>query len=40
MKPEWKGYIAVFIATLAMSNVYVFSKAALQELSLAQFGVF
>jgi len=40
MKSEWKGYIGVFIAVLAMSNVYVFSKAALKELSLAQFGVF
>lgn len=40
MKPETKGYIAVFIATIAMSNVYVFSKAALQELNLIQFGTF
>ena len=40
MKPEVKGYIGVFVATLAMSNVYIFSKAALQELSLIQFGVF
>ena len=40
MKAEWKGYIGVFIAVLAMSNVYIFSKAALQELSLAQFGVY
>ncbi len=40
MKAEWKGYIGVFVATLAMSNVYIFSKAALQELSLTQFGVF
>ena len=40
MKAEWKGYLGVFVAVLAMSNVYIFSKAALQELSLAQFGVF
>lgn len=40
MKAEWKGYIGVFIAVLAMSNVYIFSKAALQELSLALFGIF
>ncbi len=40
MKAEWKGYLGVFIAVLAMSNVYIFSKAALRELSLAQFGVF
>lgn len=40
MKSEWKGYIAVFVSTLAMSNVFIFSKAALQELPLVQFGVF
>ena len=40
MKAEWKGYTGVFIAVLAMSNVYIFSKAALQELSLALFGIF
>ena len=35
-----KGYIFAFIATLAMANVYIFSKAALNELSLYQFGFF
>lgn len=40
MKSEWKGYIAVFVSTVAMSNVFIFSKAALQELPLVQFGVF
>ena len=40
MKNEWKGYIGVLIATIAMSNVYVFSKAALKELDLIQFGVY
>jgi len=40
MKPEIKGYIAVLVATIAMSNVYIFSKAALNELNLIQFGVY
>jgi len=35
-----KGYILTFIAVLAMSNVYIFSKAALQELKLPQFGFY
>ena len=33
-----KGYLFAFIATLAFSNVYIFSKAALNEIPLAQFG--
>lgn len=33
-----KGYIFALIATLAFSNVYIFSKAALNEIPLAQFG--
>lgn len=39
-KNEIKGYLLVFLATIAMSNVYIFSKAALRETSLAQFGMF
>lgn len=35
-----KGYLFAFIATVAMANVYVFSKAALNELTLYQFGFF
>ena len=35
-----RGYGFAFIATLAMANVYVFSKAALNELNLYQFGFF
>jgi len=35
-----KGYILVLIGVLAMSNVYIFSKAALQELKLPQFGFY
>lgn len=33
-----KGYIFAFIATITFSNVYIFSKAALNEIPLAQFG--
>ena len=32
-----KGYLFALIATLAFSNVYIFSKAALNEISLAKF---
>jgi drug/metabolite transporter (DMT)-like permease len=35
-----RGYIFAFIATIAMANVYVFSKAALNELTIYQFGFF
>ncbi len=35
-----KGYAFAFIATVAMANVYVFSKAALNELNLFQFGFY
>jgi drug/metabolite transporter (DMT)-like permease len=35
-----RGYIWAFVAVLAMSNVYIFSKAALNEVHLAQFGFF
>jgi drug/metabolite transporter (DMT)-like permease len=35
-----KGYILTLIGVLAMSNVYIFSKAALQELKLPQFGFY
>ncbi|MFA6126738.1 MAG: DMT family transporter [Bacteroidales bacterium] len=40
LKPEFKGYAYVLLATVAGSTVYVFSKAALNEVSLAQFGVY
>ncbi len=36
----FKGYLYALIATLAFSNVYIFSKAALNEVHLAQFGVY
>jgi len=35
----FKGYFFTVIATLSFSNVYVFSKVALNELPLAQFGL-
>jgi drug/metabolite transporter (DMT)-like permease len=35
-----RGYMFAIIATVAMANVYVFSKAALIELNLFQFGFF
>ncbi len=39
MKPSVvKGYVFALIATLAYSNVYLFSKAAMNEFPLAQFG--
>jgi drug/metabolite transporter (DMT)-like permease len=36
----FKGYFFAFIATVAFSNVYIFSKAALNEVHLAQFGIY
>jgi drug/metabolite transporter (DMT)-like permease len=40
LKPELKGYAYILLATVAGSTVYVFSKAALNQISLAQFGVY
>ena len=37
---QTKGYILAFVSVLAVSNVYIFSKAALNEISLPQFGVY
>ena len=36
----FKGYLFALIATLAFSNVYIFSKAALNEVHLTQFGLY
>lgn len=36
----FKGYLFAIIATLAFSNVYIFSKAALNEVHLSQFGLY
>jgi len=38
--PKLKGYLFAFITTLTLSNVYVFSKAALNEVNLYQFGFY
>ncbi|VAW20037.1 hypothetical protein MNBD_BACTEROID01-699 [hydrothermal vent metagenome] len=35
-----KGYLFAILATVAFSNVYIFSKAALNEVHLAQFGLY
>ena len=35
-----KGYLFALVATLAFSNVYIFSKAALNEIHLTQFGLY
>jgi len=35
-----KGYLLAFLSVLAVSNVYIFSKAALKEVDLLQFGVY
>lgn len=38
--PKLRGYFLALIATIAMSNVYIFSKAALKEVELIQFGFY
>jgi drug/metabolite transporter (DMT)-like permease len=40
IKPEFKGYAYILLATVSGSTVYVFSKAALNEVSLPQFGLY
>jgi len=40
LKPEFTGYAYALLATIAGSTVYIFSKAALNEVSLAQFGFY
>jgi len=40
INPRFKGYILALIAALALSNVYIFSKAALNEVALPQFGFY
>jgi len=37
---QLKGYLLAFLSVIAVSNVYIFSKAALNEVSLAQFGTY
>ena len=40
IKPQLKGYAFALLATVAGSTVYIFSKAAFNQVSLAQFGVY
>lgn len=40
LDPRHKGYSYALLATIAGSTVYIFSKAALNQVSLAQFGVY
>lgn len=37
---EWKGYVYALIGTIAFSSLYVFSKAGLNQVDLAQFGFY
>ena len=40
LHPTAKGYLFAFLATLGMANVYIFSKAAMSELDVIQFGFY
>lgn len=40
LNEQFKGYFFALLAVFAMANVYIFSKAALQELTMKQFGVY
>ena len=40
LKPRYKGYSYALLATVAGSTVYIFSKAAFNQVSLPQFGVY
>ena len=37
---EWKGYVYALVGTIAFSSLYVFSKAGLNQVELAQFGLY
>lgn len=37
---EWKGYVFALTGTIAFSSLYVFSKAGLNQVDLAQFGLY
>jgi len=37
---EWKGYLWALVGTIAFSSLYVFSKAGLNKVSLAHFGLY
>ena len=36
----WKGYVFALVGTIAFSSLYVFSKAGLNQVELAQFGLY
>jgi len=40
LSPQLKGYLFALLAAVAGSTVYIFSKSALDQVSLAQFGVY
>jgi len=40
LSPQYKGYAFSLLATVAGSTVYIFSKAALDQVSLMQFWVY
>lgn len=40
INPKLKGYIYSFIATIALANVYIFSKAAMKEIDFGQFAFY
>lgn len=37
---EWKGYVWALVGTIAFASLYVFSKAGLNSVELAQFGLY
>lgn len=40
LKDESKGNLLAFVSVIAVANVYIFSKAAMAEVSIPQFGVY
>ena len=40
IKEENKGYLLALLSVIAVANVYIFSKAALAEVSIPQFGLY
>lgn len=40
IKEENKGYLLALLSVIAVANVYIFSKAALAEVSIPQFGFY
>lgn len=40
LQPRHKGYLYAFVATIALANVYIFSKAAMREINFSQFAFY